>query len=111
MHFVSHSTSCQTFVISRQTAVNIKSPHMYHAEYNHTAYSKNVTPILNNGICGVDIFKIMPLFKICDTYAAMLYSVLSGLSAVKVVRIPATSYLVALFTVIYTILFHHILST
>ena len=44
-------------------------------EYNHAAYSKNVTPILNNGICGVDIFKIMPLFKICDTYAAMLYSV------------------------------------
>src|ERR1700677_2628975 len=27
------------------------------------------------------------------------------------VRIPATSYLVALFTLIYTILFHHILST
>ena len=60
---------------TRQTAVNIKSPHMYHAEYNHAAYSKNVTPILNNGICGVDIFKIMPLFKICDTYGAMLYSV------------------------------------
>ena|SRR6202046_1319632 len=60
---------------SRQTMVNIKSLHMYHAEYNHATYSKNVTPILNNGICGVDIFKIMPLFKICDTYAAMLYSV------------------------------------
>src|SRR6202050_92508 len=60
---------------SRQTVVNIKSPHMYHAEYNHAEYSKNVTPILNNGICGVDIFKIMLLFKICDTYAAMLYLV------------------------------------
>jgi hypothetical protein len=60
---------------ARQTAVNIKSPHMYQAEYNHAAYSKNVTPILNNGICCVDIFQIMPLFKICDTYAAMLYSV------------------------------------
>src|ERR1700691_4844144 len=45
------------------------------AEYNHAAYSKNVTPILNNDICGVDIFKITPLFKICDTYAAMLYLV------------------------------------
>jgi hypothetical protein len=45
------------------------------AEYNHVAYSKNVTPILNNGICGMDIFKIIPLFKICDTYAAMLYLV------------------------------------
>src|ERR1700734_2995205 len=53
---------------SRQTVMNIKSQHMYHTEYNHAAYSKNVTPILNNGICGMDIFKIMPLFKICDTY-------------------------------------------
>ena len=38
---------------SQQTVVNIKLPHMDHAEYNHGAYSKNVTPILNNGICGL----------------------------------------------------------
>src|ERR1700691_3119772 len=40
---------------------NIQNHTADRGEYKITAYSKNVTPILNNGIC--------------DTYAAMLYSV------------------------------------
>jgi len=44
-------------------------------EYNHEAYSNNVTQILNNGIFHVDIFKIVPL---CDSIQS-----LSGRSAMR----------------------------
>jgi hypothetical protein len=43
-------------------------------EYNCEAYSNDVTHILNNGIFYMDIFKIVPLFKMCDGYASSLYS-------------------------------------
>jgi hypothetical protein len=42
-------------------------------QYNQETYSNNITDILNNGICHMDIFKIVPLFKICDGYASSLY--------------------------------------
>jgi len=42
-------------------------------KYNYIANSKNVIHTLNNSIYYVNIFKILPSFKICNGFAMRLY--------------------------------------
>jgi len=43
-------------------------------KYNYIANSKNVIHTLNNSIYYVNIFKILPSFKICNGFVMRLYS-------------------------------------